>query len=127
DSAAVLERARQAGVIEDITCTCPQGLVLTSGANQLSTCERIETTQMNIINQCGCSCGGRCRCAYRETCSTGMQGYSITEASASAQAYSMTEASASAQRYYSSSESRRIDCNTSCNCIAIQNSDFVVD
>ncbi|CAM2730518.1 unnamed protein product, partial [Rotaria socialis] len=115
DSAAVLERARQAGVIEDITCTCPQGLVLTSGANQLSTCERIETTQLDIINQCGCSCGGRCRCAYRETCSTGMQGYSITEASASA------------HRYYSSSESCRIDCNTSCNCIAIQSSDFVVD
>ncbi|CAM4940027.1 unnamed protein product [Rotaria socialis] len=127
DSAAVLERARQAGVIEDITCTCSQASGSIIVTNQFSTCETNENNQMNIINQCGCSCGGRCRCAYRETCSTGMQGYSITEASASAQAYSMTEASASAQRYYSSSESRRIDCNTSCNCIAIQNSDFVVD
>ncbi|CAM4834545.1 unnamed protein product, partial [Rotaria magnacalcarata] len=114
DSAAVLERARQAGVIEDITCTCPQALVSTIGANQLSTCETNENNRVQIINQCGCSCGGRCRCAYRETCSTGMQGYSVAEASTSAQAYSITEASASAHRYYSSSETRRIDCNTSC-------------
>ncbi|CAF1386996.1 unnamed protein product [Rotaria magnacalcarata] len=114
DSARVLERARQAGVIEDITCTCPQASSLIIVDNR-SSCETNENNRVKIINECGCSCGGRCRCAYRETCSTGMQGYSVAEASTSA------------HRYYSSSESRRIDCNTSCNCIAIQNSDFAAN